>query len=60
MCDPLYRMPLQETIDTYSYFISEADKLRLAYIVLVRYADATDPVFDGSFQFNELDSRTHR
>ncbi|KAK0228549.1 hypothetical protein IW262DRAFT_1231797, partial [Armillaria fumosa] len=30
-------MPLQETLDTFSYFISEADKFGLAYINLVRY-----------------------
>ncbi|KAJ7767509.1 hypothetical protein DFH07DRAFT_955038 [Mycena maculata] len=31
-------MPLQETLETYKYFISEADKLDLSYIVLSRYA----------------------
>ena len=47
-------MSLQETLDTYSYFISEADKLGLAYITLLRYVEALDPVFDGAsleFQF---------
>ncbi|KAG7452458.1 uncharacterized protein BT62DRAFT_1070227 [Guyanagaster necrorhizus] len=29
-------MPLQETLETFSYFISEADKFGLAYINLVR------------------------
>jgi hypothetical protein len=29
-------MPLQDALDTYTYFISEADKLNLAYITLVR------------------------
>lgn len=47
----LYRMSLKETVDTFSYFISEADKLGLAYIVLVRYTEMSDPVFDGSFRF---------
>lgn len=42
-------MPLQETLDTFSYFISEADKIGLSYIVLLRYAEALDPVFDGEF-----------
>ncbi|KAF8344376.1 flavoprotein NADH-dependent oxidoreductase [Amanita rubescens] len=40
-------MPLQETLDTFSYFISEADKLGLAYITLARYSEALDPVIDG-------------
>ncbi|KIK54938.1 hypothetical protein GYMLUDRAFT_176401 [Collybiopsis luxurians FD-317 M1] len=40
-------MPLQETIETYTYFIAEADKLGLAYIVLQRYLDFFDPVIDG-------------
>lgn len=29
-------MPFQETLDTYSYFIVEADKLNLSYITLLR------------------------
>lgn len=41
-------MPLQETLDTFSYFITEADKLKLAYIVLVRYSEDMDPEFDGA------------
>ncbi|KAF8337263.1 flavoprotein NADH-dependent oxidoreductase [Amanita rubescens] len=40
-------MPLQETLDTFSYFISEADKLGLAYIILVRYMEFVDPIIDG-------------
>ncbi|KAF9037910.1 hypothetical protein BDP27DRAFT_1347943 [Rhodocollybia butyracea] len=40
-------MPLQETIDTYNYFITEADKLGLAYFVLLRHIDWLDPVIDG-------------
>ncbi len=39
---------MQETLDTFSYFINEADKLGLAYITLVRYSEAFDPVFDGA------------
>lgn len=35
-------MPLQETLDTYRYLISEANKLNLSYIVLVRYSALTD------------------
>ncbi|KAF9459308.1 hypothetical protein BDZ94DRAFT_1268616 [Collybia nuda] len=40
-------MPLQETLDTYRYFIEEADKLKLSYITLVRYQAATDVEYDG-------------
>lgn len=40
-------MPLEETIDTFSYFISEIDKLDIAFIDLLRYAPAFDEVFDG-------------
>ncbi|RDB18145.1 Artemisinic aldehyde Delta(11(13)) reductase [Hypsizygus marmoreus] len=40
-------MPLQETLDTFNYFITEADKLKLAYITLVRYIEAYDVAFDG-------------
>ena len=32
-------MPLPETVETYKYFITEAEKLDLAYVVLVRYSD---------------------
>ncbi|KIK59288.1 hypothetical protein GYMLUDRAFT_245363 [Collybiopsis luxurians FD-317 M1] len=41
-------MPLEETIETFSYFITEADKLGIAYITLVRYLDAFDPVKRGT------------
>ncbi|KAF8191726.1 hypothetical protein BJ912DRAFT_963321 [Pholiota molesta] len=40
-------MPLQETLDTFSYFISEADKLNLSFIELVRYSKNFDVEFDG-------------
>lgn len=40
-------MPLQESLDTFSYFITEADKLGLAYITLVQYHPYFDAVFDG-------------
>ncbi|KAF8958018.1 hypothetical protein BDZ97DRAFT_1762455 [Flammula alnicola] len=40
-------MPLQDTLDTYSYFITEADKLNLSYIVLVRYSKAFGSECDG-------------
>jgi len=40
-------MPLDETLETFKYFISEADKLKLSYITLVRYSAMLDPEFDG-------------
>jgi len=46
---PYYRMPLQETLDTYSYFITEADKLNLAYFTLVRYQPSLDAEYDGTY-----------
>lgn len=42
------RMPLEETIETFSHLITEADKMKLGYICLVRYAEAMDPVLDGT------------
>ncbi|KAE9390771.1 flavo protein NADH-dependent oxidoreductase [Gymnopus androsaceus JB14] len=52
-------MPLDETLETYSYFISEADKLGIVYIDLVRYSDALDPILDGkkrAIQHDVIDS----
>ncbi|KAF9009977.1 FMN-linked oxidoreductase [Cyathus striatus] len=40
-------MPLEDTIETYSYFIKEADKLGLSYIGLMRYSAKFDTVVDG-------------
>jgi 2,4-dienoyl-CoA reductase-like NADH-dependent reductase (Old Yellow Enzyme family) len=40
-------MPLPETVETYKYFITEAEKLDLAYIVLVRYSRPSDVEIDG-------------
>jgi len=40
-------MPLAETVETYKYFITEAEKLDLAYIVLVRYGPQSDVEIDG-------------
>ena len=41
------RMTLEDTIETFSYFIKEADALGLAYICLVRYAAKLDVEYDG-------------
>ncbi|KAJ7732766.1 hypothetical protein B0H14DRAFT_3168886 [Mycena olivaceomarginata] len=40
-------MPLEETIETYSYFISEADKLGLSYICLARFVPSSDIIVEG-------------
>ncbi|KAK0431022.1 hypothetical protein EV421DRAFT_1912261 [Armillaria borealis] len=42
------KMPLQETLDTFRYLISELDSLGTAYVALVRYAESLDPVIDGT------------
>ncbi|KAF9568769.1 FMN-linked oxidoreductase [Agrocybe pediades] len=48
-------MPLQETIDTYSYLVTELDKLGLAYICLVRYLPYTDSTYDGVLRATQHD-----
>ncbi|KAK7038331.1 Artemisinic aldehyde Delta(11(13)) reductase [Favolaschia claudopus] len=40
-------MPLEETIETFGYLLTEADKLGLAYVVLARYTELLDPEYDG-------------
>jgi 2,4-dienoyl-CoA reductase-like NADH-dependent reductase (Old Yellow Enzyme family) len=40
-------MPLPETVETYGYFITEAEKLDIAYITLMRYALGSDVEIDG-------------
>ncbi|KAF7304947.1 Oxidored-FMN domain-containing protein [Mycena kentingensis (nom. inval.)] len=40
-------MPLEETVATYGYLLTEADKLGLAYVTLVRYSEGMDPEYDG-------------
>ncbi|PPQ90289.1 hypothetical protein CVT25_013113 [Psilocybe cyanescens] len=48
-------MPLQETLDTFSYFVTEADKLTLSYIVFLRYALTFDIVIDGAHRATKHD-----
>ena len=50
-------MPLPETVETYKYFITEAEKLDLAYITLVRYASASDVEIDGQCLFHSFLSK---
>ena len=40
-------MTLPDTVETYKYFITESEKLDLAYIVLVRYSATFDVEFNG-------------
>ncbi|KAJ7268154.1 hypothetical protein B0H12DRAFT_1010013 [Mycena haematopus] len=40
-------MPLPDTVETFGYLLREVDKLGLAYVALMRYIPARDPVFDG-------------
>ncbi|KAG1751714.1 hypothetical protein EDB19DRAFT_2035778 [Suillus lakei] len=48
-------MPLQENIDTFRYFISQADVLDLGYICLVRYIPEFDPMIDGNHRATKHD-----
>jgi len=43
-------MPLPETLETYKYFLSEADKLGLSYIAIVRYVAAYDVQIEGKLR----------
>ena len=47
MIDCAYSMPLPDTEETYKYFITEAEKLDLSYIALVRYVPGGDMEIDG-------------
>ena len=47
MIDCAYSMPLPDTVETYKYFITEAEKLDLSYIALVRYVPGGDMEIDG-------------
>ncbi|KAF5311037.1 hypothetical protein D9619_008127 [Psilocybe cf. subviscida] len=48
-------MPLQEALNTYSYFITEADKLNLAYFALLRYHPFFDIEIDGKHRGTKMD-----
>ncbi|KAF9523775.1 flavoprotein NADH-dependent oxidoreductase [Crepidotus variabilis] len=49
-------MPIGDTIETFSYFLSEADKLGLAYIALVRYSSFFDIEIDGVHRSTKFDA----
>ena len=42
-------MTLEDTIETFSYFIKEVDVMNLAYVCLMRYAAKLDVEFDGEY-----------
>ena len=44
-----FRMELEEAKETFGYFIKEANKLKIAYIILVRYDIDSAPSFDGKY-----------
>ncbi|KAL5492855.1 hypothetical protein ACEPAI_4303 [Sanghuangporus weigelae] len=48
-------MTLEDTIETYSYFIKEADAIGLAYVCFVRYAAKLDTEFDGKKRATQHD-----
>ncbi len=43
-------MPLDDALATFSYLISEADKLGVAFIELMRYVEKYDIAYDGKSQ----------
>ncbi|KAF9526618.1 flavoprotein NADH-dependent oxidoreductase [Crepidotus variabilis] len=48
-------MPIDDTIETFSYFLSEADKLGLAYITFIRYSSYFDIEIDGVHRSTKFD-----
>ena len=42
-------MPLEETLESFRYFLGEVDKLKVSYVALVRYTTKADMVIDGVF-----------
>ncbi|KAF5356394.1 hypothetical protein D9758_009472 [Tetrapyrgos nigripes] len=48
-------MPLEDTIETFTYFITEADKLNLAYMMLLRYSETMNPIIDGKLRGTKHD-----
>jgi len=46
------RMPLEEAIATFSYLVSELDKLGVSYICLVRYLPYVDAEYDGRNRYS--------
>lgn len=49
-------MELQDTLDTYRYFVTEADKLGLSYFTLVQYSPAEVDGKPRAIEHNVLES----
>ena len=47
LTNSILQMPLQDTIDTFTYYIEHISKLSVAYIQLVNYSAAFDLEMDG-------------
>ncbi|KAF5363214.1 hypothetical protein D9758_008402 [Tetrapyrgos nigripes] len=47
-------MPVEDTLETFTYFIKEADKLGLAYMVFQRYEVSFDETIDGQISHGHL------
>ena len=50
-------MTLEDTVETFKYFITEAEKFDLAYIALMRYNLSFDETIDGLCLFFVHQSR---
>ncbi|KAJ7151596.1 flavoprotein NADH-dependent oxidoreductase [Mycena filopes] len=48
-------MPLDDTLATFNYFISEADRLGASYIALTRYVPFLDMLIDGKSRATHFD-----
>ncbi|KAJ6626993.1 FMN-linked oxidoreductase [Mycena sp. CBHHK59/15] len=48
-------MPLEETIEVFNHYISEADKLGLSYIALMRYVPHLDLIINGKSRSTQHD-----
>ncbi len=53
LCSPIgfISMPLAETLAQYSYILTEANKLPLAYICLARWSPMFETHYDGTYTF---------
>ena len=41
-------MTLEDTVDTFSYYVKQLASLNIAYVALVQYLAGFDPEFDGN------------
>jgi len=52
-------MPIKETLETFGHFIREADKLKIAYVVLLRYDPRNKLQVDGQFLASKISLETY-